>query len=45
MTYRIASTTTRRQWVSGRPPAVVWQAGTGSNGVNSAHSESVVSEG
>jgi hypothetical protein len=30
---------------SGRPPAVVWQAGTGSNGASSAHSPSVVSDG
>ena len=45
MTYRIASTTTRRLCSSGRPPAAVWQAGTGSNGAISAHSASVVSEG
>jgi hypothetical protein len=45
MTYRIASTTTRRQCSSGRPPARVWQADTGSNGAISAHSTSAVSEG
>ena len=45
ITYRIASTTTRRLCSSGRPPALVWQAGTGSSGAISAHSASVVSEG
>jgi hypothetical protein len=45
MTYRIASTTARRQLASGRPPSLVWQAGTGNNGAISAHSASVVSEG
>jgi hypothetical protein len=45
ITYRIASTTALRQLVSGRPPARVWQAGTGSNGASSAHSASVVPEG
>jgi hypothetical protein len=45
MTYRIASTTTRRLCSSGRPPAGVWQAGAGNNGAISAHSASVVSEG
>src|SRR5215468_6754417 len=45
MTYRIASTTTRRRCPSGRPPAAVWQAGTGSSGPISAHSPSVASEG
>ena len=45
MTYRIASTTTRRLCCSGRPPDRAWQAGTGSNGAISAYSESVASEG
>ena len=45
MTYRIASTTTRRLCSSGRPPAGVWQAGAGNSGAISAHSASVVSEG
>src|SRR5215472_1617539 len=45
MTYRIASTTTRRLSSSGRPPAAVWPAGTGSCGPISAHSASLTSEG
>src|SRR6266542_2226791 len=41
----MASTTSRRGWASGRPPAAWVQAGGGSSASSSVHSGSVVSEG
>jgi hypothetical protein len=44
-TYRIASTTARRQCASGRPPRPDCHAGAGNSGASSDHSASLVSEG
>src|SRR6266498_458856 len=41
----MASTTSRRGWASGRPPAAWVQAGGGSSASSSVHSGSEVSEG